>query len=108
MVYIETNKTDDAIGYTHYMPFDPECGLKNEDGTLKTREQLEETGFVLDEIPQAEKIDGKRAFPHYNTEKGFWYEYEDIVVPDYPQVPQYWVDKIQDDMTLALVESGVL
>ena len=108
MVYIETNRETNSIGYTHYMPFDPKCGLKNDDGTIKTKEQLEETGFVLDEIPKAEQIEGKRAFPYYTTEKGVWYEYKDIIVSDYPQVPQYWVNKIQDDMTLALVEAGVL
>lgn len=108
MVYIETNKTTNSVGYTHYMPFDAEVGLKNDDGTLKTKEQLEETGYVFDEIPIPEQIKGKQAHLYYSTEKGFWYEYSDIVIPDYPQVSQYWVNKIQDDMTLALVEAGVL
>lgn len=108
MIYIETNSATNAVGFVHYMPFDENNGMKNEDGTQMTEEQLKETGFLVESMPEAEKIKGKGSTTFYTEEKGFWFEYYDVEVNDYPQVPLYFVNKIQDDMTLALVEAGVL
>lgn len=56
----------------HYMPFDAKQGFG------KTEEELLQFGFLLDEIPEPEVVEGKIAEAHYTPERGFWYEYVDI------------------------------
>lgn len=57
----------------HYMPFDEQHGLG------KTKEELEQEGILVDEIPEPEQIEGKYPVLHCNPEtKELWYEYEDI------------------------------
>ena len=53
----------------HYMPFDANDGLG------KTEQELLQTGYLLDDIPEPEKIEGKTPEAHYTTETGFYYEY---------------------------------
>ena len=108
MIYIETNPTTHGIGYTHYMPFDKELGLKNEDGTLKTEAQLKETGFLVESVPTVPHIEGKRGYVTYTEENGFSFEYIELPQNYYLGVSPADVQKIQDDMTLALIEAGVL
>ena len=68
-----------SVGFVHYMPFDLNNGLKNEDGTLKTEAQLRESGALVESIPQAEPPEGKvTAGMFYNPFTGtVFYEYED-------------------------------
>ena len=73
MNYIEVNENG-KVNFIHYLPFDEVEGLG------KTEEELLETGFLLDEIPEPEGIEGKNAIAYYTAEKGFWYEYVDIPV----------------------------
>lgn len=110
MIYIETNEENKII-FTHYMPFDEKHGFKNEDGTIKTKEQLEsekKNAYVIEGLPKVDKKPTQGAIFYYTPDKGVWFELFDIPQRDYPQVDQYWVNKIQDDMTLALIEAGVL
>lgn len=55
----------------HCMPFDAKEGLG------KTEEELLKKGYLLDDIPEPQRIEGKIAEAHYTPEKGFYYEYID-------------------------------
>lgn len=71
MIYIETNEKS-VITSKHYMPFDENYGLK------KTKEELELTGFIVEEIPEMPSAPfGYRTIEKYSNEEGFTYEYEE-------------------------------
>lgn len=108
MIYIETDKDTNIITMYHYMPFDKEHGIKDEDGNVKTEEEMRKTGFLVDALPSVPCKKGYRAVLKYTKEKEFEYEYIEVPQNDYPSVPYNLVQQIQDDMTLALIESGVL
>lgn len=56
----------------NYMPFDPTFGLG------KTEEELRELGALVESIPDAEKIEGKRPIMLYDkVNESIVYEYED-------------------------------
>lgn len=78
----------------HYMPFDEKEGLK------MTEEELMQIGYLLDEIPEPEPVEGKIPEPHYTPEKGFWYEYVDAPKTEY--------DDGYDQAVLDMMERGVL
>lgn len=59
------------VTFTHYMPFDVKEGLG------KTEEELLKEGYILDDIPEPQRIEGKIAEAHYTPEKGYYYEYID-------------------------------
>lgn len=68
---IESDKY--AIGYTHYMPFDSVNGLG------KTKEELEQEGILIENIPEPEQIEGKYTIMYWNPiEQKVFYEYKDI------------------------------
>lgn len=72
MIFLKHDETG-KVNYTHYMPFHEKHGLG------KTREELEQEGILVDNIPEPEEIEGKSAILHCNPEtKELWYEYEDI------------------------------
>ncbi|WP_051824109.1 hypothetical protein [Clostridium sulfidigenes] len=72
MIYVEI--VNNEVGITHLKPFDAKDGLG------KTREELEQTGLVLESEPVPEKIEGKDAILKYNpTTKSLYYEYVDSV-----------------------------
>lgn len=113
LIYIQTQEKTNAITYTHYMPFDEEYGLRDENNNPMTEEQMLKTGFLVEkdsmlEVDKAPKIEGKSAYVIYTPEKGFEYAYADIPENYYRGVMPESVQKIQDDMTLALIEAGVL
>ncbi len=60
----------------HFMPFDAKDGLG------MTEEELLKVGFLVDEIPEPQVVEGKIAEAHYTIEKGFWYEYVDAPASD--------------------------
>lgn len=71
MIFIKLDNS--YVTYIHYMPFHEKHGFK------KTREQLEQEGILVNEVPEPEQIEGKAAILHANPEtKELWYEYEDI------------------------------
>lgn len=85
--FITTEET--RVVLTHYMPFDSVNGMG------KTEVELSQMGYLVDNIPEPEQIEGKIPEAHYSPEKGFWYEYI-----DQPQ---------SQNMTLAQsVEAGVI
>ncbi len=108
MIYIQTNEETNLVTMVHYMPFDPQHGMKDENGELLTEEQMKETGYLVDTLPKAEHIQGKRAITYYTEADGFRVEYVDVPKIDYPGVPQATIEKIQDDLTLAFIEAGIL
>lgn len=55
----------------HYMPFDKRHGLG------KTEEELLKEGYLLDDIPEPQRLEGRIAEAHYTPEDGFYYEYID-------------------------------
>jgi hypothetical protein len=75
MKFIKTE--ENKVILVHYMPFDDINGLG------KTEEELLQTGYLVEEIPELEQIDGKSAITYYTPEQGFWFEYADI-----PKTPE--------------------
>jgi hypothetical protein len=59
------------------MPFDDINGLG------KTEEELLQIGYLVDEVPEPEQIEGKSSMMFYTPERGFWFEYIDI-----PKTPE--------------------
>ncbi|WP_460299415.1 hypothetical protein [Clostridium botulinum] len=77
MVYLKnlTKITDTKylIGYLHSMPFDKIDGLN------KTKEELEQSGIIIENISEPQNIEGKKAIKYYNPiDKQIFYEYEEI------------------------------
>jgi hypothetical protein len=69
MIYFELN-SDGSVGLIHYQPFDPENGLG------KTQDELLQTGFLVDSIPEATPQEGKTPILHFNSSnKTFYYDY---------------------------------
>nr|DAW50978.1 MAG TPA: protein of unknown function (DUF5320) [Caudoviricetes sp.] len=71
--FIKTENT--KVVYTHFMPFDEKDGLK------KTEEELLQEGYLIDEIPEPDRQEGKIAEAHYTPEQGYYYEYVDAPEP---------------------------
>lgn len=76
MIFITLgNKITDEkypINFVHYMPFDEINGLH------KTREELEQEGYLIDSIPELETPEGKVPVLFFNpTTKTVFYEYVD-------------------------------
>jgi hypothetical protein len=67
-------KTDDnnLVTYCHRKPFDQKYGLG------KAEDELLQTGFLVEEVPIPEQIEGKSAKTFYTEANGFTFEYEDI------------------------------
>lgn len=71
-IYIQTDGNR-RVTKIHYNPFDPV------QGTGETREEMEKTGFFVDEIPEPKNITGRRAIAMYNPDtNGIYYEYVGI------------------------------
>ncbi|MHB9937899.1 hypothetical protein CF098_07700 [Clostridium sporogenes] len=68
---IEQNKY--MIGHIHYMPFDEINGLR------KTKEELEQEGVLIENIPEPKYIESTQAIMYWNpVDKQVFYEYEDV------------------------------
>ncbi|MDU1348257.1 hypothetical protein [uncultured Clostridium sp.] len=78
----------------HYYPFHEEYGLG------MTKEELEEEGILVTEMPKKESIKGKFAILYCNPEsKDVWYEYEDI-----PEQPKEELQEEVKDLKEQLLE----
>lgn len=91
-IYIKTdgNRRVTAI---HYNPFDPV------QGTGETREEMEKTGFFVDEVPEPSNITGRRAIAMYNPDtRKIYYEYVGIPLSDRERL-----DLIENALNEALV-----
>ena len=94
MIYVEI--INNEIGMTCYKPFD------KKDGLGKTREELEQTGLVVEALPTPETIDGKVANLKYNpTNKSLYFEYVDIL-----PTPKTEMELLQEKV--ALQEQSIL
>jgi hypothetical protein len=70
MIYIEVDENE-TVKYIHYMPLDDSYGLG------KSEEELKETGYLVDEIPEPQIKEGFISIAKYNKkENKVWYEYE--------------------------------
>ncbi len=58
---VEENKL--KVRFIHYMPFDPINGLH------KTKEELEQEGVLIENIPESKYIENKQAIMYYNPIK---------------------------------------
>jgi len=69
VIFIKINPNDEVIT-RHNCPFDEKYGYG------KTKEELEQIGFLVESIPEAERIEGKEPILKYNPEtKILYYEY---------------------------------
>lgn len=97
-IFIRIDK-DNNVSFIHYKPFDERQGLK------KTIEELEQTGYLVDSINEAESIPGKipmlKFDPDTNT---LYYEYVDL--PEEPNTnnSQNQLDEIQEVLNILLGE----
>lgn len=72
MIYIETNEKNE-LTFMHYMPFDAKHGMN------KSAEELELTGFLIDELPVTEEKAGYSSVIKFDKEsKIFSVEYVEI------------------------------
>lgn len=73
----------------------------------KTEEQLLETGYIVDSVPQVPPMQGKDGMLYYNPEtKEFYFEYVDR-----PLTPQEEIESLKAQnaqMLLVLVEGGLM
>ncbi|EQB4335412.1 hypothetical protein ACYJ2V_001099 [Clostridium botulinum] len=68
---IEENKI--RAKFIHYMPFDNVYGLH------KTKEELEQEGILIENIPEPKYIENKQAIMYWEpVNKQIFYEYEDV------------------------------
>jgi hypothetical protein len=101
MKYIKTDNANDRLMYINNFPFDTKHGLG------KTEEELLQDGFLVEDIPKPEQIEGKSATTYYTTEQGFWFEYADI--PKTPeQIQAEKIDQLNTDMNSAIMELTML
>lgn len=88
MIYVEI--INNEIGMTCYKPFDEKHGLG------KTKEELEQTGLVVETLPTPEQIEGKVANLKYNpTTKSLYFEYVDIL-----PTPKTEMELLQEKVSL--------
>lgn len=81
-IYIETDENF-RVTKIHRMPFDPNNGMGY------TREELEQKGFFVDEIPNPVNQVGRRAIAMYNPDiKKVYYEYIGVPMSDKERVEQ--------------------
>lgn len=73
MVYIEA--TNGIVTFVHNIPFDTKNGLG------KTKEELEETGFLLDSIPDAAPQAGQDFIMKFDG-TNVYYEYHDAPIDE--------------------------
>lgn len=72
MIYIQIDETK-KVTLIHHMPFDEKQGFG------KTKEELEQTGALVESIPEPYDFQDKFAVLYCNPEtKELWYEYEDL------------------------------
>lgn len=76
MIYIKTNQNHKLV-YIHYAWDDEKYGLH------KTKEELEKTGYFVNEIPEEPQKEGFSQILYYTKEKGFWFEYEQMTNNEY-------------------------
>ena len=75
MVYIRVDETNRVI-YCHNRPFDSVNGMG------ETKEELEKSGYFVDEMPQPQTAMGFRAVPYYNPETHkITYKYVPVDLP---------------------------
>lgn len=75
-IYIEVGK-DNVVTKIHRFPFDPTLGLQ------ATKEELEQTGYFVNSIPEPQQIVGRRAVPKYNPDqKEVYYDYVSVPLSD--------------------------
>lgn len=71
MIFIKVDE-DNRVTFVHYKPFDSKHGLN------KSREELEQEGYFVDDIPDPEQRSGKDAILCFDPEKSIlYYEYVD-------------------------------
>lgn len=94
-IYIETDENF-RVTKVHRMPFDPNNGMGY------SREELEQKGFFVDEIPEPVHQTGRRSIMMYNPDtKGIYYEWVSIPLSDKERVNQ-----LEDALNFVLGQIG--
>lgn len=92
MIFIKYNSSG-KVNYVHYMPF------HERDGLHKTKEELEQEGILLEQLPaRLEEIEGKSQELYYIDSQIQW-QYEDI-----PPTPEEAENKKIAELETALLE----
>lgn len=90
MIYVKVNENNEVY-YIHHMPFDKIHGLH------KTREELEQSGYFVDSIPEPQIVEGKIAVLKYNNGE-LYYEYQDA--PSLPSSPEEQLNLVLGSLLL--------
>lgn len=73
MIYIEINSNGEVMRNENY-PFHEKHGLG------KTKEELLQTGYLIESIPKPQEIPGKQYVMYFNVESNeIYYKYEDAL-----------------------------
>ena len=90
-IYIETDENF-RVTKVHRMPFDPNNGMGY------SREELEQKGFFVEDIPEPVHQTGRRSIMMYNPDtKGIYYELVNIPLSDKERI-----DQLENAMNSAL------
>lgn len=100
MIYIQTNFNNKVI-FIHNCPFDEKYGMG------KDEKELLLAGFLVDSLPTKPQKDGFCTVTYYTKEDGFYFKYEQLPQKQY-DADEAVVNQIQDDLTLAFIEAGIL
>ena len=94
MIYVKLDENN-KVGFRHFLPFDLEYGIG------KTKEELEQTGFFVESIPQPEVIVGKAPVLYGdNITKTLWYEYINI-----PLTPEQLLEQKLTNINLSISDN---
>ncbi|MFJ7888609.1 hypothetical protein ACIQYL_11005 [Lysinibacillus xylanilyticus] len=94
---------------TNYIPFDPQYGIKDDNGNLMSKDAIEKMGGVFVESVLQPEPNGKMPIHFVNPQTGEqWYEYEEMPKTEMEvlRVELAAVKAENKDLKLALAESA--
>lgn len=94
MIYVQI--INNETGMRHYQPFHETNGMG------KTAEELEQTGILVEALPEAQPQEGQEAVLKYSETDGLYYDYVDR-----PLTPEEDLAAVQAAMGSVLMESAM-
>ncbi|MFJ5564835.1 hypothetical protein [Lysinibacillus xylanilyticus] len=98
-----------VVAGKHYIPFDPQYGIMDDNGNLMSKEEIEKMGGVFVESELKPEPNGKMATHFVNPQTGEqWYEYEERPKTEMEILKEELatVKAENKDLKLALAESA--
>lgn len=98
MIFVKL-ENNEPTGYINYQPFDEKYGLG------KTKEELLQTGILVDSIPEPEQIEGKVPVLKYDG-TNLYYEYQDAPIDEMTALKRQVVEQERAIMELTALLVG--